>query len=124
MATILIADDSPVTQRLIGLTLRRVGHEIRVADDGRTALAHLVEEKIDLLIADLDMPELDGIELLRLLRADASLRVLPVLMLTASGEADHGERAVAAGANVYLTKPASSGELLDAVGKLLEASQC
>lgn len=124
MATILIADDSPVTQRLIGLTLRRAGHTVQTADDGRAALDQLRRERADLLIADLWMPEVNGIALVEELRADPELQGLPVVMLTASGEACDGETAVAAGANAYLTKPASSSELLDVVGRLLERQPC
>lgn len=120
MATILIADDSPVSQRLIGLTLRRAGHTVYLADDGRAALDQLGAAVPDLLIADLRMPEVDGLDLLRQLRADPRLGALPVVMLTASGEAGDGTAAVAAGADAYLTKPASSVELLGVVDRLLE----
>jgi two-component system chemotaxis response regulator CheY len=120
MATILIADDSPVTQRLIGLTLRRAGHTTCTADDGLAALDQLQAARPDLLIADLLMPELDGLSLLRRLRANPLHEHLPVLMLTASSEAADGASAVAAGADAYLTKPASSSELLAVVGRLLE----
>ncbi len=121
MATILIADDSPVTQRLLGLTLRRAGHIICTADDGLAALEQLQAAAPDLLIADLLMPELDGLSLVRLLRADPLLGGLPVVVLTASGEAADGASAVSAGADAYLTKPASSAELLAVVGRLLGA---
>lgn len=124
MATILVADDSLVTQRLIGLTLRRAGHTVWLADDGRSALDQLREAAPDLLIADIWMPEVDGLNLVRLLRADPRLAGLPVIVLTASGAVDDGAAAVAAGADAYLTKPAGSAELLEAVGRLLERASC
>ena len=124
MATIIIADDSPVIQRLIGLTLRRAGHTVHTADDGQAALDQLREAPIDLLIADLWMPYVNGIALVEELRADPAFHTLPVVMLTASGEAGDGAAAVAAGADAFLTKPARSSELLTIVDRLLERVPC
>ena len=119
MITIVIADDSFVTQRVLGTTLRRAGYRILTADDGQQAWDLLHTEAVDLLIADIDMPEIDGIALLRQIRADTQLAPLPVVMLTASGAEFEHKAAVSAGANALLTKPASSTELLDAVQSMV-----
>jgi DNA-binding response OmpR family regulator len=119
MACILIADDSLIIQRILSLTLRKAGYEVRVADDGKIALDMLAQEPVDILIADLSMPEVDGIELLRRVRADLRHAKLPVVMLTASGQDQDREVAREMGASAFLTKPASSGELLATIDRLL-----
>jgi two-component system chemotaxis response regulator CheY len=119
MTTILIVDDSPVSQRLLGYTLIRGGYTVITAGHGREALQRLTEAPVDLVIADLAMPEIDGISLLRQIRADRHLHALPLMMLTASGQDEDRLIAEAAGVNDFLTKPASSSELLDAVQRLV-----
>lgn len=119
MATILIADDSLVIQRLLGLTLQRAGHIVETADDGRIALELLAHESFDLLIADLAMPGVDGLMLVRQMRADPRFADLPVIMLTSSGEDGDRLSADAEGVNAFLTKPTSSTELIETVNRLL-----
>jgi CheY-like chemotaxis protein len=119
MAHILIADDSLIIQRILSLTLRRAGYEVLIADDGQIALEMLASGPVDVLIADLSMPEVDGIELLRRVRADLRHAVLPVVMLTASGQEHDREVASAVGASAFLTRPASSSELLATLERLL-----
>jgi len=122
MATILVVDDSPVILRLLGYTLQRNGHAVIMAGHGREALERLAETSVDLVIADLAMPEVDGLTLLRQLRADRRYHALPLVMLTASGQDQDRLVAQAAGANDFLTKPASSHELLDTVNRLVPQS--
>jgi CheY-like chemotaxis protein len=119
VAHILIADDSLVAQRILSLTLRKAGHLVNTADDGQIALELLAAGPFDVLIADLSMPEVDGIELLRRVRSDARHAALPVVMLTASGQEHDREVASAVGASAFLTKPASSAELLTTLERLL-----
>jgi CheY-like chemotaxis protein len=111
-------------QRMVAYTLRHGGYTVYSASSGPEALALLPDMVIDVVITDMSMPEMDGLELLRQLRADERYRSLPVLMLT--GSADERDRAMACrdGANVFLTKPAVSRELLDAVGQLLRIADC
>ena len=119
MSTILVVDDSPVVQRLISLTLQRSDHDVFAVSSGYEALDLLDAIHIDLAIIDLAMPEMDGLTLLRALRANVRHPYFPVVMLTASGQ-DH-DRLIArdAGANDFLTKPASSRVLTDIVSRLL-----
>ena len=119
MATILIVDDSPVSQRLLGYTLQRCGHEIVMAAHGREAIELLADRPIDLVISDLAMPEVDGLTLLRLIRADGRYQDLPIVMLTASGQDQDRLSAQGAGASDFLTKPTSSRELIETVGRLV-----
>jgi two-component system, chemotaxis family, chemotaxis protein CheY len=119
MALILIVDDYPVTQRLIGQILQNNGHESVIANNGVEALEMLEAESFDLLIVDIAMPEMDGITLLRHLRADVRFAALPVIMLTASGQDEDRIDAEAAGADDFLTKPASSHQLIETVNRHL-----
>ncbi len=115
MATILIVEDYPVTQRVLSLTLKNNGHNAVIAGNGLEALERLAETAVDMALVDIAMPEMDGIELLHHLRSDARYQALPVVMLTASGQDEDRSIALAAGANGFLTKPASSRELIDTV---------
>lgn len=119
MASILVVDDSPVIQRLLQHTLRRVGYAVTVASSGVEALAQLREGRFDLVIADLSMPDIDGLTLLRTIRSDPQHKDLPLLMLTASGQDQDRIDARAAGASAFLTKPASSQDLIATVSELI-----
>ena len=114
-----IVDDSPVVQRLLSATLQRVSHQTLVVSNGYEALEQLDDHPVDLAIIDLAMPEMDGLTLLKAIRADAKHPDLPVIMLTASGQDQDRLAARAAGANDFLTKPASSRTLIETVGRLL-----
>ena len=115
MALILVVDDDTISQRVLSHTLQKQGHRVVIAAQGRAALALLAEQRFELLITDLTMPEMDGLMLLRSVRADPALASLPVIMLTASGQDQDRQTAQAAGASDFLTKPTSSRELIEAV---------
>lgn len=119
LATILIVEDYPVTQRVLSLTLRNNGYDAVVAGNGIEALDRLEETAVDLVLTDIAMPEMDGITLLRYLRGDERYSNIPVIMLTASGQDDDRKVALSLGANGFLTKPASSHELIDAVSAFI-----
>jgi CheY-like chemotaxis protein len=119
MASILIVDDYAVTQRVLGHILQHAGFTVYGAFNGVEALEMLDDVSVDLVISDIAMPEMDGLELLRRIRNHPELGDLPVIMLTASGQDEDRVLAEEAGANGFLTKPASSAELLDAVGNFL-----
>ena len=119
MSTILVVDDSPVIQRLLSLTLQRAGYHVLAVSNGQEALERLGDTAIDLAIVDLAMPEMDGLTLLQTIRSDAIHPQLPVIMLTASGQDQNRLTAREAGANAFLTKPASSRVLIETVGRLL-----
>lgn len=119
MATILIVDDYVVTQRMLSFTLQKEGYTTITAAGGREALQRLAETSVNLAIVDLAMPEMDGIALLRLIRAQEQFKHLPIIMLTASGEDQDRVIAKQAGADDFLTKPTSSRELIATVSHLL-----
>ena len=121
MSTILIAEDNRVNLRLLTFTLSKEGHEVLGAEHGQAALDRLAETAIDLLIADIDMPVMDGITLLKQIRASETYKTLPVIVLTASGENEDYLTARNAGADDVLTKPTSSNQLSETVNRMLNS---
>lgn len=119
MATILIVEDNPVNQRMLGYTLQKQHHTVVTATNGREALARLTEQPYDLVISDLGMPVMDGMTLLKEVRADEQYKRVPFVMLTASGQDQDRIIARAEGASAFLTKPTSSRELIETVNQLL-----
>jgi two-component system, chemotaxis family, chemotaxis protein CheY len=119
MATILVVDDYSTSQRLLSFILRQSKHTVVTALDGLSALARLAEAPVDLVITDLNMPEMDGLTLLQELRADERFQSLPVIILTGSAYEQDSSRARAAGATTFLTKPVESEELIATVHGLL-----
>jgi two-component system, chemotaxis family, chemotaxis protein CheY len=119
MATILVVDDSPVMQRLLTLMLERNEHEVIAAGNGREATTYLEQGRVDLIITDVNMPDMDGLTLLQQLRAHSRHKDIPVVVLTASSQ--EGIRRIAAqrGANGFLTRPTSSWELKEIVNHCL-----
>lgn len=119
MATILVVDDDNIGQRMLGYTLQKNGHQVVSAFNGLLALDRLAEQTFDLVITDLAMPEMDGPTLLRHIRSDTRFANIPVIMLTASGHDQDRISARAAGVSDFLTKPASSRELMETVTRVL-----
>lgn len=115
---VLIAEDEPHIVELLRFILGREGCETRAAGDGAAALAAARERRPDVLILDLMLPVMDGFEVLRAIRADADLRGLPVLMLTAKGQERDRLEAEAIGVDAFVTKPFANREVLDGVRRL------
>ena len=118
MARILVVDDSAVVRRMLALVLGDAGHEVSFAVDGRQGLAATRETQPDLVISDLEMPEMDGIAFVRELKG-ADQSAIPVIMLTASGEADLHQAAADVGVDGFATKPVRSTEVMELVRELL-----
>ncbi len=114
-AQILVVDDERHMLRLASYVLESAGYEVLAASDARRALVFLEAESPSLVLCDITMPGMDGLELLRTIRANPRTADLPVVMLTARGEDRDRLQAAAAGANGYLTKPFSSAEVLSEV---------
>lgn len=116
---ILIADDRPSSRELLRLVLERAGYEVLEAEDGRAALERARSATPDLILLDLQMPEMDGYQVLAELRTEARFRCLPVLALTASAMRGDRERILSAGFTDYLAKPAGPEILRETVARLL-----
>lgn len=118
MARLLIGEDEVNIVESLRFVLERAGHAVRHADDGEAVLAAIAAERPDLLILDVMLPTLSGFDVLERLRADAALRRLPVLVLTAKGQARDREEADRLGADAFLAKPYANAELVEAVAAL------
>lgn len=105
--TALIADDAGAVRQAVRWILEPAGLQVLEAPDGKAALDVLRANKVDVLIADLNMPQMDGLELIRALRADPKLRTIPVLMMTTEMRPQDVMKAYDAGADMYLVKPSS-----------------
>ncbi len=120
--TVLLAEDEPNIVESLTFLLKRAGFEISVASDGRQALDAALQQQPAVLVLDLMLPELDGYEVLRRLRADPKGEKLPVLMLTAKGQRIDRETALECGADLFMTKPFSNAEITAAVVELAARS--
>ena len=116
---ILVVEDNPVNQRVVAGLLAKRGYRISVANHGREALTALERSSFALVLMDVQMPVLDGLETTRLMRQDARWQTLPVIALTAYAMAGDRQRCLDAGMNDYLPKPVRPAELLETVGKHL-----
>ena len=119
MARILAVDDSAAMRQMVEVTLSSAGHEVLQARDGREALTLAGKNSVDLVIADINMPEMDGIELVRELRALESYKHTPVLVLTTESSAERKMQGREAGATGWLVKPFNPDKLLATVAKVL-----
>jgi two-component system chemotaxis sensor kinase CheA len=118
--SVLVVDDTAVVRELERSILEEAGYRVRTARDGREALAALAGEQPDLVVTDVDMPGLDGLELTRAIRADPALAGLPVMVVTSKAAEADRRRAMDAGADAYLVKgDLDQRALLEVVGRLL-----
>ena len=116
---ILVVDDFATMRRIIKNILRQIGYtNILEADDGSTALAILKKEKVDLVITDWNMPKMSGLELLKAIRSDESLKDIPVMMVTAEALKENIIEAVKAGVNQYIVKPFTAQTLQEKINKI------
>ena len=107
MARALVVDDSRAVRMIVGRTLQELGYEVREASNGREALEVMQAEKgaVSLVLADWNMPEVNGLDLLKQLRQDPELASVVIVMVTTETEIDHMTAALEAGANEYVMKP-------------------
>lgn len=119
MKRIMVVDDSSTIRKLINYILRKKDYHITEAEDGMDALEKLIETKVDLVIADLNMPNMDGIELVRSLRNNYYHLDTPIIMLTTTKDENLKKAALEAGVNLFLNKPIQPNILLYKVESLL-----
>ena len=112
MATILVVDDEEPIQELLRFNLEKEGYVVCIATDGEEALKHVASDQPDLIVLDLMLPGMDGLEVCRRLRANPKFQQIPIIMLTAKGEEIDTVLGLELGADDYMTKPFSPRELL------------
>jgi chemosensory pili system protein ChpA (sensor histidine kinase/response regulator) len=118
---VLVVDDSITVRRVTQRLLVREGYKVSLAADGLQALEKLAQEVPTLVVSDIEMPRMDGFDLVRNIRVDAKLAHLPVVMITSRMGEKHRDHAMSLGANHYLGKPYSEEELLSLVRRYAEA---
>jgi len=121
--SVLIVEDEPSLVELLSYNLERAGFAIAVARDGEEALLAMREKRPDVVLLDWMLPYVSGIEICRRMRRDSETRGVPIIMLTARGEEDDRVRGLDAGADDYITKPFSPGELVARVRAVLRRSR-
>lgn len=120
MATrVLITEDEPNIVESLTFILERAGYEVAAAFDGEAALRHLQNTPTDIMILDVMLPKLNGFEVLKQIKTDPVLRTLPVLMLTAKGQAHDRRTAEEIGASAFITKPFSNRDIVEQIGRLM-----
>jgi len=123
-ARVLVVDDSPTMRQLIVFALRRVpGLQIDEAGDGVAALKKLASESYSLLLTDINMPIMDGLKLVSLIRNDSQYNTIPIVVITTEGAAQDRDKALALGANEYLAKPIQASRVIEIVRRLLAVEQ-
>jgi len=119
-ATFLVVEDSPTMRQLISFSLKRFKNaKIIEAVDGVDALKKLSGEKIDLILTDINMPVMDGLKLVSLVRQNAQMQAIPIIIITTEGAEEDRERGLALGANAYISKPIQSSHLIKTISDLL-----
>ncbi|MEW6264975.1 MAG: response regulator [Thermodesulfobacteriota bacterium] len=116
---IMTVDDSASVRQMVSFTLKQSGYGVIEAVDGQDALARLAKQTVNMVITDLNMPNLDGLELIRRLRANAATKFVPIVMLTTESQDSKKQEGKAAGATGWIVKPFKPEQLLAVVRKVL-----
>ena len=117
--TIMVVDDSASLRNIVGIALKGAGYEVIEASDGRDALAKLTGQKIHLIVSDVNMPNMDGLTLVKEIKKHPNYKFTPIMMLTTETQPEKKQAAREAGAKAWLVKPFQPPTLLDAVAKLV-----
>jgi len=112
---IMVVDDSPSVRRLMGFSLSEANYRVVEASNGEEALAMFDQENVSMVITDLNMPKMDGLQLIRELRGGRASRFMPIVLLTGESEDEHRQRGKEAGASAWLNKPFKPQQLLQMV---------
>jgi two-component system chemotaxis response regulator CheY len=116
----LVVEDSPTMRQLICFALKRIkGLAIVEADDGVDALKKIAGQKFDIILTDINMPIMDGLKLVSRVRSQDSTKAIPIVIITTEGASEDRQRALALGANAYITKPIQAPQVIAKVKELL-----
>jgi two-component system chemotaxis response regulator CheY len=117
--TIMVIDDSASIRQVVNLTLKKAGYDVVEACDGQDAIGKLTGQKINLIVCDVNMPNMDGISFLKNIKENASYKFTPVIMLTTESQETKKQEGKAAGARAWVVKPFKPEQMLEAVSKLI-----
>lgn len=117
---LLIVDDDKTTRKLLGMYLKGKGYEVVAAENGLDAMEKLGTENINLIVTDMNMPYMDGIELTRTLRADANMKNIPIIMVTTEADEDEKKKAFEAGVDDYLVKPTNAEAISESIKRIIK----
>jgi two-component system, chemotaxis family, chemotaxis protein CheY len=117
--TIMTVDDSASIRQMVGFTLKGAGYSVIEAKDGQDALSRINGSAIHMVITDLNMPNLDGIGLIRSLRGMQAFRYIPIIMLTTESQMEKKQEGKSAGATGWIVKPFTPDQLIAVVKKVL-----
>ncbi|MDH3325433.1 MAG: response regulator [Gammaproteobacteria bacterium] len=117
--TILIVDDSASLRQVIAIALKGAGYEVIEGCDGQDGLDKLSGQKVNLIISDVNMPNMDGLTMVTKIKENPSYKFTPIIMLTTESGADMKERGKAAGVKAWMVKPFKPDQMLDAVSQLI-----
>ena len=116
----LVVEDSPTMRQLISFALKRIpGCKIVEANDGIDALKKLSTQKFDIILTDINMPIMDGLKLVSMVRNDPAHKAIPIIIITTEGAEEDRKRGLALGANAYVPKPIQTADLLTIVNQIL-----
>jgi two-component system, chemotaxis family, chemotaxis protein CheY len=117
----LVVEDSPMMRQLLVFALHRIKNlQVTEAEDGVDGLRKLTNDKFDLVITDINMPIMDGLKLVRRIRSDDKYKDVPIIIITTEGGSEDRQRALALGANAYITKPIQAPQVIAKVKELLK----
>jgi two-component system chemotaxis response regulator CheY len=117
--TIMTVDDSVSVRQMVSFTLKEAGYEVVEAEDGKDALEKLKGSTVNMIIADLNMPNMNGIELIKNVRANSAFKFIPIIMLTTESQDTKKAEGKAAGATGWIVKPFKPDQLMTVVKKVL-----
>ena len=116
----LVVEDSPTMRQLISFALKRIpGSKIVEANDGIDALKKLSTQKFDIILTDINMPIMDGLKLVSMVRNDPVHKAIPIIIITTEGADEDRQRGLALGANAYIAKPIQSSHLIKTINDLV-----
>ncbi|NCN10737.1 MAG: response regulator [Leptospira sp.] len=116
---ILIIDDSAVFRKIVSVHLKNAEFELIEAVDGKDAIEKLKDTKVDLIVSDMNMPNMNGLTFIKVIKEDPNLKFTPIVMLTTESQEEKKKQGLEAGARAWLTKPFSPEELLQTIQKLI-----
>jgi two-component system, chemotaxis family, chemotaxis protein CheY len=123
MATILVVDDSKTIRTSLRRPLELAGHEVIEAEDGRDGLAKLETAKVDMILSDINMPEMDGLTMCKHIKENAKYKHIPIVVVSTEASPEMKAEGKSAGVLAWMIKPPNPAKLVEAVAKVIEMKQ-